>query len=27
MILQRIEYFDEKSPHFPVFKGRYAPRN
>lgn len=24
MILQRVEYFDEKSPHFPVFQGRYA---
>jgi type IV secretion system protein VirD4 len=27
MILQRIEYFDEKSPHFPSFQGRYAPKN
>jgi type IV secretion system protein VirD4 len=27
MILQRIEYFDEKSSHFPVFEGRYAPKN
>jgi type IV secretion system protein VirD4 len=27
MILQRVEYFDEKSPHFSVFQGRYAPRN
>jgi type IV secretion system protein VirD4 len=27
MILQRIEYFDETSPHFPSFQGRYAPKN
>jgi type IV secretion system protein VirD4 len=27
MILQRVEYFDETSPHFPVFEGRYAPWN
>ena len=27
MILQRVEYFDEKSPHFPAFEGRYAPQN
>jgi type IV secretion system protein VirD4 len=27
MILQRVEYFDEKSPHFQVFEGRYAPKN
>ena len=27
MILQRVEYFDEKSSHFPVFEGRYAPKN
>jgi type IV secretion system protein VirD4 len=27
MILQRVEYFDEKSPHFPVFHGRYARNN
>jgi type IV secretion system protein VirD4 len=26
MMLQRVEYFDEKSPHFPVFRGRYAPK-
>ena len=24
MMLQRVEYFDEKSPHYPVFRGRYA---
>jgi type IV secretion system protein VirD4 len=27
MILQRVEYFDEKSVHFRVFEGQYAPRN
>jgi type IV secretion system protein VirD4 len=27
MILQRVEYFDEKSPHFPVFRGRFSDRN
>ena len=27
MILQRVEYFDEKSPHFPVFRGCFAGRN
>ncbi len=26
MMLQRVEYFDETSPHFPVFRGRYAPK-
>ena len=26
MILQRVEYFDEKSPHFPVFRGRYGAK-
>jgi type IV secretion system protein VirD4 len=24
MMLQRVEYFDEMSPHYPVFRGRYA---
>jgi type IV secretion system protein VirD4 len=27
MMLQRVEYFDEKSPHFPVFRDRYAPKS
>jgi type IV secretion system protein VirD4 len=26
MILQRVEYFDEKSPHFSVFHGQYASK-
>jgi type IV secretion system protein VirD4 len=26
MILQRVEYFDEKSPHFSVFEGRFSER-
>ena len=27
MILQRVEYFDEKSPHFSVFQGRFSERH
>jgi type IV secretion system protein VirD4 len=27
MILQRVEYFDEISPHFPVFRDRFAAKN
>jgi type IV secretion system protein VirD4 len=27
MILQRVEYFDETSPHFRVFRGRFAGRS
>ena len=27
MMLQRVEYFDEKVLHFPVFQGRYAPKS
>src|SRR5205807_1958826 len=26
MMLQRVEYFDGTSPHFPVFRGRFAAR-
>jgi type IV secretion system protein VirD4 len=26
MMVQRVEYFDQKSPHFPVFRGRYAEK-
>jgi type IV secretion system protein VirD4 len=27
MILQRVEYFDEKSPHFQVFQDKFAEQN
>ena len=27
MILQRVEYFDKESQHYPVFQGLYASRN
>ena len=27
MILQRVEYFDEKSAHFPVFRGKFSARD
>ena len=27
MILQRVEYFDEGSPYYPVFSGSFSARN
>jgi type IV secretion system protein VirD4 len=27
MILQRVEYFDEGSPHYPAFSGKFSARN
>jgi hypothetical protein len=27
MILQRVEHFDERSPHFPVFEDRFGAKS